>query len=101
MSRDTQPADGRASTRAREGSLRSHGDWALGACPPLSLGRGGSQRAHRGLNPTGACVSGYDVATDAHAPADATDPVTPTAAGPAPAAASTHAPAGECPPGSW
>lgn len=48
-----------------------------------------------GPHPIGACVSGHDVAPDAHPPADAADPVTPTAAGLAPAAASTHAPAGE------
>lgn len=47
------------------------------------------------LDPTGACVSGYDVATDAYPATDATDLVTPTAAGLASATTSTHAPAGE------
>lgn len=51
-----------------------------------------------GPNPTGACVRGHDVTADAHPPADAADPVTPTAAGLAPAATSAHAPAGECGP---
>lgn len=57
-----------------------------------------------GPNPTGACVSGHDVAADAYPPTDAADPVAPTAAGLAPAATGAHAAAGESGPraaGRW
>lgn len=65
---------------------------ALGACPSW----GGVEVSRlTGPNPTGSCVGGHDVAADAYPPTDATDAVTPTAAGLAPAATSTHAPTGE------
>lgn len=43
----------------------------------------------------GSCVHGYDESTDDHSSADATDPVSPSAPGPAAATAGSNATAGK------
>lgn len=89
------------SRQSHSGATLSPCMWGLAACPPPG---GVKVSTLTGPNPTGARVGGHDVAADAYPPTDATDPVAPPAAGLAPAATSTHAPAGESGPreaGKW